>query len=49
MTDMNTMRLLFAVKEKQHDKDKGELERESGGRKIGIAGNRPTDRHTNSK
>ena len=46
---MNTMRLLFAVKKKQHDKYKGEIERESGGRKIGIDGNRPTDRHTNSK
>ena len=54
VTDMNTMRLLFAVKKfavkkKQHDKDKGEIERESGGRKIGIDGNIPTDRHTNSK
>ena len=48
VTDMNTMRLLFAVKKKQHDKDKGEIER-CGGRKIGIDGNRPTDRHTNSK
>ena len=38
VTDMNTMRLLFAVKKKQHDKDKGEIERESGGRKIGIDG-----------
>ena len=28
MTDMNTMRLLFAVNKKQHDKDKGEIERE---------------------
>ena len=28
VTDMNTMRLLFAVKKKQHDKDKGEIERE---------------------
>ena len=28
VTDMNTMRLLFAVKKKQHDKYKGEIERE---------------------
>ena len=32
VTDMNTMRLLFAVHKKQHDKDKGEIERVVGER-----------------